>query len=110
MCNSAIKPYILMDNPFLVIEQRLIVIEQNLNHLLTTFKTSSEVQHEPLDERKKLSISDLSAYLNVSKSTIHRYKNNRIFPFYQAGRTVFFKKNEVDKAMLALKSSRIQKH
>lgn len=99
-----------MENPFLVIEQRLIVIEQNLNLLLSTAKNSSEVQHESLDERKKLSISDLSIYLNVSKSTIHRYKNNRVFPYYQAGRTVFFKKNEVDKAMLALKSSRIENH
>jgi hypothetical protein len=42
MCNSAMNPNTLMENPFIVIEQRLIVIEQNLNQLLSTVKTSSE--------------------------------------------------------------------
>ena len=98
-----------MENPFLIIEQRLEVIELNLNQLLSTIEISSQSLPIQLNENQKFSISELSAYLHVSKSTIHRYKNNRVFPYYQAGRTVFFKKNEIDKAMLALKTDKFGK-
>lgn len=99
-----------MENPFLLIEQRLEAIEQSLNHLLSTVNTNSPVVPDPVEEKQKFSISELSIYLKVSKSTIHRYKNNRMFPFYQAGRTVFFKKNEVDKALLAFKTGKTIKY
>ena len=95
-----------MENPFLLIEQRLEVIELNLTQLLSAFEVSFRLPTSQADEKQKFSISELSAYLKVSKSTIHRYKNNRIFPYYQAVKTVFFKKNEVDKAMLAFKSNK----
>lgn len=99
-----------MENPFLLIEQRLEVIELNLNQLLSAIKISSQSLPVQSEVQQKFSISELSTYLNVSKSTIHRYKNNQLFPYYQAGRTVFFKKNEVDKAMLALKTNKFAKY
>jgi excisionase family DNA binding protein len=45
------------------------------------------------------SIPELANYLKCTKATIHAYKKRGIFPYYQTGRTVFFKKSEVDKAL-----------
>ncbi len=49
------------------------------------------------------SISELAAYLRCSKVTIHAYKNRRVIPFYQTGKTVFFKRSEVDAALASHK-------
>ncbi|MBC6109941.1 helix-turn-helix transcriptional regulator [Pedobacter fastidiosus] len=45
------------------------------------------------------SIPELAEYLKVTKATIHAYKKRGIFKYYQTGRTVFFKKSEVDAAL-----------
>jgi len=47
----------------------------------------------------QMNISECAKYLNVSESTLHRYKNNRAIPFYKVGRTVYFKRSEVDAAI-----------
>lgn len=47
----------------------------------------------------ELTITELATYLKCTKSTIHAYKNRGVFPYYQTGRTVFFKKSEVDAAL-----------
>jgi excisionase family DNA binding protein len=92
-----------MDNPFVVLDQRLDQIEKSLQLILESRLTSAQVptQSEPRSE-ETFNIQQLSEYLGRDKSTIHRYKNNRVFPFYQAGRTVFFKKSEVDAAMASV--------
>jgi len=51
----------------------------------------------------KLTISEAAAYLKVSKVTIHKYKNNALFPFYQGCGTVYFKKSEIDEALSSKK-------
>jgi excisionase family DNA binding protein len=53
----------------------------------------------------KFSITELAEYLGCSKATIHNYKKRAVFPYYQTGRTVYFKKNEIDKS---LESSRMK--
>lgn len=98
-----------MENPFLLIEQRLTTIENHLQNLLKEKPSPSSIPVNKEESNQKFSISELASYLQVAKSTIHRYKNNRIFPFYQAGRTVFFKKHEVDSAMQALKNDYYRK-
>lgn len=55
-----------------------------------------------LQKDERFTIPQLAEYLQVNKLTIHRYKKNGVFPFYQVGRTVFFKKSEVDAAMSSL--------
>lgn len=45
------------------------------------------------------SIQGLADYLKVTKSTIHSYKNRGVFKYYQTGRTVYFKKSEIDAAL-----------
>lgn len=52
-----------------------------------------------LEKEATFTISELANYLKCTKATIHTYKKRGIFPYYQTGRTVFFKKSEVDKAL-----------
>lgn len=55
---------------------------------------------EPLpDQEQKFNSPQLANYLKVTKATIHSYKKRGIFKFYQTGRTVYFKKSEVDAAL-----------
>ena len=51
------------------------------------------------ENEKVFNIQQLAEYLKVSKATIHNYKKNKKFPFYKAGKTVYFKKCEVDLAL-----------
>jgi excisionase family DNA binding protein len=89
-----------MDNPFLMIDERLANIEKCLAKLTSGIL---DKPHQRLVERveveTRLTIAELAEYLNKDKSTILRYKKNSVFAFYQAGRTVYFKKNEVDAAL-----------
>lgn len=48
---------------------------------------------------ERFKIQELADYLKVTKSTIHAYKKRGVFPYYQTGRTVYFKKSEVDAAL-----------
>lgn len=52
-----------------------------------------------LEPDEKFTISELAIYLGCTKATIHNYKNRGVFPYFQTGRTVFFKKVDVDKAL-----------
>ncbi|MBC7566001.1 MAG: helix-turn-helix domain-containing protein [Pedobacter sp.] len=52
-----------------------------------------------MPEEVKLSQAELAAYLGVSLVTVYRHQKNNVFRSYKAGRTVFFKKSEVDSAM-----------
>ncbi len=54
--------------------------------------TTSEVSQQ-------FTISELAIYLKCTKATVHAYKNRNVFPYYQTGRTVYFKKSEVDAAL-----------
>jgi len=54
---------------------------------------------DPLVDAQQFTIAELAVYLKCTKATIHAYKKRGIFPYYQTGRTVYFKKVEVDKAL-----------
>lgn len=65
---------------------------------------ASTPQPQPLqDAEQTFTIKELAAYLKVTVCTIQAYKRKRVFPFYQTGRTVFFKRSEVDAAMASNK-------
>ncbi|RZK69999.1 MAG: DNA-binding protein [Pedobacter sp.] len=59
----------------------------------------------PDDTATRFSIIELAKYLGVTKSTIFRYKKNRVFPFHQVGRRIYFKKSDVDRALLSNKKN-----
>jgi excisionase family DNA binding protein len=50
-------------------------------------------------EDERLDYAGAAEYLGVSKQTITKYKNNGVLKFYQTGRTVYFKKSEIDQAL-----------
>jgi excisionase family DNA binding protein len=94
-----------MDNPFSALELRLESIENSLRLLVELQPTTTPARQQELgvgDQR--FNISELAQYLNVGRPTIHRYKNNGVLPFYQAGRTVYFKKHEVDAAISSIQA------
>lgn len=76
------------------------LVREELTSFFAEFK---QTPPPPVEIDQNLSISELAEYLKVSTVTIQKYKSRGIFKFYQAGRTVFFKKSEVD---LALASDR----
>jgi len=55
--------------------------------------------HPPTDPPQQFTITELAAYLRCSKATVHSYKKRGIFKYYQTGRTVYFKKSEIDTAL-----------
>ena len=54
---------------------------------------------EPLEQTEKFTIGELATYLKCTKATVHAYKKRGIFPYFQTGRTVYFKKSDVDQAL-----------
>ena len=53
----------------------------------------------PAEKPQQFTISELAGYLKCTRATIHAYKKRGVFPYYQTGRTVYFKKSEVDAAL-----------
>lgn len=54
----------------------------------------------PAEPEEKFSRTQLANYLQCTLPTIDRYRANGVFPVYQTGRTIYFKKSEVDRALL----------
>ena len=91
-----------MENPFSILEQRLENIENSLVRLMCALEKQPKTDTDlPADTATSFSIIELAKYLGVTKSTIFRYKKNRVFPFHQVGRTIYFKKLDVDRALLS---------
>lgn len=85
-----------MINPFEIFDKRL----SNIESLLLSIKYAESVA-EPIsaEQPQTFTISQLADYLNCTKATIHAYKKRGVFSYYQTGRTVYFKKKEVDAAL-----------
>lgn len=64
---------------------------------------SHEIEY---DNQIQFTISELAAYLKCTKATIQSYKKRGIFPYYQTGRTVYFKKLEIDAALAVTKNKK----
>jgi excisionase family DNA binding protein len=77
---------------------------QSLEQLIIKCVAAGIAQTQPpsvlVEEiEEKFSIPGLAKYLECSISTIHNYKKRGIFPYYQTGRTIYFKKSDVDKSL-----------
>ncbi|RZJ77715.1 MAG: DNA-binding protein [Flavobacterium sp.] len=55
-------------------------------------------KHTPEPE-ERLTRNQLANYLGVTLPTVDRYRSRSVFPYYQTGRTIYFKKSEVDNAL-----------
>lgn len=87
-----------MENPFEIIEHRLDAIEKLIEKVLLRLDQEKPQQ----DADQNFTIDELAKYLKCSKVTIHRYKKDGMFPFYKAGRKIYFRRSEVDRAMHSL--------
>jgi excisionase family DNA binding protein len=93
-----------MENPFSIIDQRLENIERCLSKLMSAIESQSKNdKYSVKDSGISFNIIELAKYLGVTKSTIFRYKKNQVFPFHQVGRTIYFKKSDVDCALSSSK-------
>jgi len=79
--------------------EQLIFKSVNAALALYSLKASNTLPENVTEKEITFSIPELANYLKCTKATIHAYKKRGIFPYYQTGRTVFFKKSEVDKAL-----------
>lgn len=91
-----------MENPFEIINNRLDRIEEMISILSRNVLSSpsNDLANKP-EIQEKLSITELAAYLKCSKVTIHNYKKSKKFPYYGTGKLTFFKRSEVDAALLS---------
>jgi hypothetical protein len=77
---------------------------QSLEQLIIKCVAAGIAQTQPVptvaeEIEEKFSIPGLARYLECSISTIHNYKKRGIFPYYQTGRTIYFKKSDIDKSL-----------
>ncbi len=66
---------------------------------VTAALASAQPTPAPIEDPQQFTIAELAAYLKCTKATIHAYKKRGIFKYYQTGRTIYFKKSEVDSAL-----------
>lgn len=82
-----------------------IITETHLIKQLISEAVSEAVQalnqgQQPTTEpEQNFTRSQLAEYLKCTLPTVDRYRDKGIFPFYQTGRTIYFKKSEVDQAL-----------
>jgi excisionase family DNA binding protein len=76
---------------------------ENFEKLIQKSVTAALALTQPIaptaEASQQFTISELADYLKCTKATIHAYKRRGIFRYYQTGRTVYFKKAEVDAAL-----------
>lgn len=51
------------------------------------------------EPEQRLTRKQAAEYLNCTLPTIDRYREQGRIPFYQTGRTIYFKRSEIDKAL-----------
>lgn len=93
-----------MDNPFEILIQQNTEILNRLKVIETLGLPSlpSITKESKTDPEVRFTITELAQYLNKDRSTILRYKKNGMFKYFQAGKTVFFKRKDVDAAMSSM--------
>ena len=79
--------------------EQLIFKSVNAALALHSLTQAPAIPEKAPEKEVTFSIPELAAYLKCTKATIHAYKKRGIFKYYQTGRTVFFKKSEVDQAL-----------
>ncbi len=62
------------------------------------------------NKEDRLTRKQAASYLNVTLPTLDRYKNEGRIPFYQTGRTIYFKKSKIDEALAVNLNKKGGKH
>ncbi|WP_295654681.1 helix-turn-helix domain-containing protein [uncultured Mucilaginibacter sp.] len=72
-----------------------LLIKKSVTAALALAQTTTQETEDP----KQFTIAELAVYLKCTKATIHAYKKRGVFKYYQTGRTIYFKKSDVEKAL-----------
>jgi excisionase family DNA binding protein len=64
--------------------------------MLNRFKTNAKMKEENIEIKKWLSSDEVCRLLGISKRTLQNYRDNRIIPFSQIGRKLYFKSCDID--------------
>ena len=81
-------------------EQHQKAIIEGVKHLLNDFKK----YYKPIEPNEYLSRSEVASWLGVNESTVHNWKTKGIISAFQIGGRVFFKRKEVESAIVKLKN------
>ena len=75
--------------------------EQIKKSLSEFFKERNPFQNPPPtpEPEHRLTRKQAAEYLNCTLPTLDRYREQGRIPFYQTGRTIFFKRSEIDQAL-----------
>ncbi|BAU54658.1 helix-turn-helix domain-containing protein [Mucilaginibacter gotjawali] len=77
------------------------LVQNVVNLTIQNLKLENQLPSENLiaSQDQRFDSKGLSDYLGCTPQTICVYKKRGVFPFYQTGRTIYFKKSEVDAAL-----------
>lgn len=79
-------------------EQLQNAIIEGVKQQLNNFK-----EHlKPVEPNEYLSRSEVAKMLSVNESTVHNWRNKGVLSSYQIGGRVFFKRKDVENAMVKL--------
>jgi hypothetical protein len=78
------------------VEDLLDMFTARIKDVLTVKTQAKKDESVPED---LLSIEDIMKIFNVSKVTVHKWKQKGLLPFYKMNRKVYFKKSEVISSM-----------
>jgi excisionase family DNA binding protein len=81
-------------------EQLQNAIIEGVKHQLDEFKK----HFNPIETNEYLSRSGVAKMLSVDLSTVHNWKTKGILTAYQIGGRVFFKRKEVENAIVKIKN------
>lgn len=59
------------------------------------------------DNTELMTLPDVCRYLQKSRVTIHKWKKTGILPFYRMSNKIYFKRAEVDSALIKAKNSKV---
>lgn len=88
-----------MENVFLTSLTVPEVREQFKKVLVDFFENYTPFPQTTPEPEERLTRTQLANYLGVTLPTVDRYRSRSVFPYYQTGRTIYFKKSEVDNAL-----------
>ncbi|WP_316767985.1 helix-turn-helix domain-containing protein [Pedobacter frigiditerrae] len=76
-------------------------VREQFKKVLTEFfsEYNLSAQSNSNEPEQRFTRTELAKYLGVTLPTVDRYRERNVFPYYQTGRTIYFKKNEVDNAL-----------
>lgn len=67
----------------------------------TIIELLERIERATLTNKPILTVANLTAYTGYSKDTIHRLTSKRLIPHYKREGRLFFKRDEIDRWLLA---------